>query len=274
MYLLPSLFTAFNIAAGYFAITQSLLGSTLEPHHFDYAALAIGFAIAFDGLDGRIARMTNTTSEFGKELDSLADVITFGVAPSILAFSWGFRMLPASMDPMLREKLVQLGGFVCFIFLICGASRLARFNISHDPVPKNPGRPDRKYFVGMPIPAAAGVIASVVHGFQGHPFNAWTGALWMLLVGCLGFLMVSTWRFWSGKEINLSNRHPFQLMVLIGSAIALLVYFSRVILLLMALVYMFSGVLARAAYSRRRHRKYEQSASLASHVHSTSHTSE
>lgn len=274
MYLLPSLFTAFNIAAGYFAITQSLLGSTLEPHHFDYAALAIGFAFAFDGLDGRIARMTNTTSDFGKELDSLADVITFGVAPSILAFSWGFRMLPASMDPMLREKLVQLGGFVCFIFLICGASRLARFNISHDPVPKNPGRPDRKYFVGMPIPAAAGVIASVVHGFQGHPFNTWTAALWMLLVGFLGFLMVSTWRFWSGKEINLSNRHPFQLMVLIGSIIALLVYFSRVTLLLMALAYMFSGVLARAAYSRRRLRKKEQTGSLASHVHSAGHTTE
>ncbi len=175
MYLLPSLFTAGNIAAGYFAITQSLQGSILEPHHFDYAALAIGFAIPFDSLDGRIARMTNTTSEFGKELDSLADVITFGVAPSILAFSWGFRMLPTGMDPLLREKLIQLGGFVCFLFLICGASRLARFNISHDPVPKNPGRPDRKYFVGMPIPAAAGVIAAVVHGFQGHPFQYMDG---------------------------------------------------------------------------------------------------
>jgi CDP-diacylglycerol---serine O-phosphatidyltransferase len=126
----------------------------------------------------------------------------------------------------------------------------------------------------MPIPAAAGVIASVVHGFQGHPFNAWTAALWMLLVGFLGFLMVSTWRFWSGKEINLANRHPFQLMVLIGSAIALLVYFSRVTLLLMALAYMFSGVLARAAYSRRRHRKQEQTASLAPHLHSTSHPTE
>lgn len=274
MYLLPSLFTALNIAAGYFAITQSLQGSTLEPHHFDYAAIAIGFAFAFDGLDGRIARMTNTSSAFGKELDSLADVITFGVAPSILAFSWGFRMLPVTMDPMLREKLIQLGGFVCFLFLICGASRLARFNISHDPVPKNPGRPDRKYFVGMPIPAAAGVIVAVVHGFQGHPFNAWTAILWMLLVGLLGFLMVSTWRFWSGKEINLANRHPFQLVVLIGLAIALLVYFSRVTLLLMALAYMFSGILARAAYSRRRHRKHEQSASLVPPVHSPGQTTE
>ncbi|HTV04019.1 MAG TPA: CDP-diacylglycerol--serine O-phosphatidyltransferase [Acidobacteriaceae bacterium] len=263
MYILPSLFTAANIAAGYFAITQSLQGSILEPYHFDYAALAIGFAIPFDALDGRIARMTNTTSEFGKELDSLADVITFGVAPSILAFSWGFRMLPVGMDPLLRQKLVQLGGFVCFLFLICGASRLARFNISSDLVPKNPGRPDRKYFVGMPIPAAAGVIAAVVHGFGGqpfggHPFNTWTAILWMLLVGCLGFLMVSTWRFWSGKEINLANRHPFQWIVLMGLVIYLLVFFSREVLLLMALAYMFSGVLARAAYSRRRHRRSEQ----------------
>jgi CDP-diacylglycerol---serine O-phosphatidyltransferase len=278
MYLLPSLFTACNIAAGYFAITQSLQGSVLEPHHFDYAALAIGFAFAFDGLDGRIARMTNTTSEFGKELDSLADVITFGVAPSILAFSWGFRMLPTGMDPMLREKLIQMGGFVCFLFLLCGASRLARFNISHDPVPKNPGRPDRKYFVGMPIPAAAGVIAAVVHGFQGHPFNAWTATLWLALVGSVGFLMVSTWRFWSGKEINLANRHPFQWIVLIGLVIYVLVFFSRVVLLLMALAYLFSGVLARAAYSRRRLRRRGQSA-LVPPVHdqpghTTGHTTE
>src|ERR1700755_495572 len=135
MYILPSLFTALNIAAGYFAIMQSLQGSVREPHHFDWAALAIALAIPFDALDGRIARMTNTTSEFGKELDSLADVITFGVAPSILAFTWGFRMLPEAMEPVLRQKLIQLGAFVCFLFLLCGASRLARFNISHDPVP-------------------------------------------------------------------------------------------------------------------------------------------
>jgi CDP-diacylglycerol---serine O-phosphatidyltransferase len=264
MYILPSLFTAGNIAAGYYAITQSLQGSILEPHHFDYAALAIGFAIPFDALDGRIARMTNTTSDFGKELDSLADVITFGVAPSILAFSWGFRMLPATMDSGLREKLIQLGAFVCFVFLLCGASRLARFNISNDPTPKNPGRPGRKYFVGMPIPAAAGIIAAVVHGFQGHPFNAWMAGIWMALVGFIGFLMVSTWRFWSGKEINFSRRHPFQLIILIGLVIYLLVFFSRVVLLLLALTYMFSGIAARLAYSRQRHRKSTHGEPLAS----------
>lgn len=256
MYILPSVFTAINIAAGYFAITQSLEGSVLEPHHFDYAALAIGFAIPFDSLDGRIARMTNTTSDFGKELDSLADVITFGVAPSILAFAWGVRMLPLTMDPMLRQRLVQLGALVCFIFLLCGACRLARFNISNDPLPKNPGRPGRKYFVGMPIPAGAGLVAAVVHFFGGVPvFNWWLAVLWMVLVGVVGFLMVSTWRFWSGKEINLSSRHPFQWMVLIGLIFYVLVFFSREALFVLAFVYMFSGIGARAAYSWQRRRK-------------------
>jgi CDP-diacylglycerol---serine O-phosphatidyltransferase len=256
MYILPSLFTAGNIAAGYFAITQSLQGSAQEPHHFDYAAIAIGLAIPFDALDGRIARMTNTTSEFGKELDSLADVITFGVAPSILAFTWGFRMLPMTGDLEFRQKLIQFGAFICFLFLLCGASRLARFNISINPVPKNPGRPGRKYFVGMPIPAAAGVIAAIVHFFKGIPISiAWVAGIWLVLVGLIGFLMVSTWRFWSGKEINLSNRHPFQWIVLIGLVLYTFVFFSQYVLILMALMYMFSGILARVAYSWRRGRR-------------------
>ncbi len=256
MYILPSLFTSGNIAAGYYAITQSLQGSVMEPRHFNYAALAIGFAIPFDALDGRIARMTKTTSEFGKELDSLADVITFGVAPSVLAFTWGFHTLPAAMDPGLRQKVVQFGAFVCFLFLLCGASRLARFNISINPEPKNPGREGRKYFVGMPIPAAAGVIAAVVHYFLGNPIpNWWVALIWMALVGLIGFLMVSTWRFWSGKEINLANRHPFQLIVLLGLVIYAMVFFSQYVLILFAFIYMFSGIFARAAYSWQRRRR-------------------
>ena len=260
MFLLPSMFTAVNIAAGFFAITQSLEGTALEPHHFDYAAVAIGLAIPFDALDGRIARLTNTESEFGRELDSLADVITFGVAPSILAFAWGFRSLPTNLNADYRIKLVQFGAFVCFLFLLCGASRLARFNISVNPVPKNPGRPGRKYFVGMPIPAAAGIVAAVVHGFIGLPiFTWWLSIIWGLLVAFLGFLMVSTWRFWSGKEINLTGRQPFRWIVLLGLSIYLLVFFSREVLLVLAFVYMFSGVLARLAYSwRRRHKPAAQ----------------
>ena len=115
MYLLPSLFTAGNIGAGYFAIVQTIAAiSGNAQMHLDWAAIAILFAIPFDALDGRIARMTNTCSDFGKELDSLADVITFGVAPSLLAFVWGFHFLPDSINPQLRQHLVQAGGFFCF----------------------------------------------------------------------------------------------------------------------------------------------------------------
>ena len=257
MYIIPSLFTSGNIAAGYFAITQSLQGSVQEPRHFNYAALAIGFAIPFDALDGRIARMTKTTSDFGKELDSLADVITFGVAPSLLAFTWGFQSLPMAMDPVRRQHVVQWGAFVCFLFLLCGAGRLARFNIGANPLPKNPGRPGRKYFVGMPIPAAAGVIAAVVHFFSGTPVPNWRVAImWMTLVFIVGLLMVSTWRFWSGKEIDLAARHPFQRIVVVGLAIYATVVFSQIVLFLIAFCYMFSGIFARAAYSwQRRHRR-------------------
>ena len=261
MYLLPSLFTVGNIGAGYFAIMQTFAaigGNGDAQARLNWAALAILFAIPFDALDGRIARMTNTTSEFGKELDSLADVITFGVAPSLLAYVWGFHFLPTSVNADLRQDLLHLGGFVCFLFLIGGASRLARFNISHNPVPRNPGRPDRKYFVGMPIPAAAGLLAASVHFFTGIPNQAWwVSIIWLLLVGTCGFLMVSTWRFWSGKEINLSRRHPFQILPFIAIAAFLLVRFSQFTIFACALVYMFSGIWARAAYSwsrRRRHR--------------------
>ena len=261
MYLLPSLFTAGNIAAGYFSITETIKaigGSGNSAWHMDLAAIAILFAIPLDSLDGRIARMTNTTSEFGKELDSLADAITFGVAPSLLALIWGFHFLPDSINPHLLQHLLQAGAFICFLFLIGGVSRLARFNISHDAQPRNPGRPDRKYFVGMPIPAAAGLLAATVHFFDGIPVQAWwVGLIWLGVVGLSGFLMVSTWRFWSGKEINLSRAHPFQLLLVIAVAAYIMIRFSDVVLFLMALVYMFSGIWARAAYSwsRRRRRR-------------------
>src|SRR5690348_6609343 len=193
MYILPSLFTAANISAGYFALTQTVLGSPAEPWHFDNAAMAIGVAVVADGLDGRIARMTNTTSDFGREFDSLADVITFGVAPALLAWMWGFGLLPDRGFPAVHDKMVQLGLIATFIFLVAGASRLARFNIQVNPQPSNPGRPGRKYFVGLPIPAGAGVIAAVVHFTDGTPIAAWwLGPLWVAYVFAAAFLMVST----------------------------------------------------------------------------------
>jgi CDP-diacylglycerol---serine O-phosphatidyltransferase len=259
MYLLPSLFTAGSMGAGYFSISQTIDAISHDTQmHLDWAAIAILFAIPFDALDGRIARMTNTTSEFGKELDSLTDAITFGVAPSLLAFVWGFHFLSDSINPQLHLHLMQAGIFVCFLFLLCGASRLARFNISHDAQPRNPGRPGRKYFVGMPIPAAAGLLASSVHLCYGIPNQYWwVAAPWLVLVGLTGFLMVSTWRFWSAKEINFSRRHPFQLLMLLAVVAYIALRYSNVVMFLAALAYMFSGIWARAAYgwSRRRRRR-------------------
>ena len=255
MYVLPSLFTAGNMAAGYYAITQSVQGSAADTSYFDRAALALGIAVLFDGLDGIIARMTNTTSDFGKELDSLADVITFGVAPSLLAYIWGFRMLPEMAHPQMREQIVHIGIFVCFIFLVCGASRLARFNISINPQPRNPGRPGKKYFVGMPIPAGAGVIAAVVHFQSGEPVKSWYTALtWLAMVTAVGYLMVSTWRFYSFKDIDFRSRHPFRLIILFGALFAGVWFFSKPVLFGVALLYTFSGVFWRLQWIfRRRH---------------------
>jgi CDP-diacylglycerol---serine O-phosphatidyltransferase len=259
MFLLPSLFTCGNIAAGFFSITETISSISGDAHtHLDWAAIAILFAIPFDTLDGRIARMTNTTSEFGKELDSLADAITFGMAPALLALIWGFHFLPDSINPHLLEHLRQAGAFICFLFLIGGVSRLARFNISHDAQPTNPGRPGRKYFVGMPIPAAAGFLASTVHLCYGYPVLSWWIALpWLVLVGLSGFLMVSTWRFWSGKEINFSRSHPFQLLFLLAIVFYVMIRYSNVVFFGIGLTYMFSGIFARAAYggSRRRRKR-------------------
>jgi len=204
-------------------------------------------------LDGRLARMTQTTSDFGRELDSLADVISFGVAPALLAWVWGFRMLPISAYPDLRFHLVSLGFVVSFIFVITGAARLARFNIQVNPQPSNPGRPGRKYFVGMPIPAGAGVIAAVVHFAKGDPlFTWWLSLIWLLLLLAAGFLMVSRWRFYSFKDIDLRSRHPFTVIVLVGALIAAIALFSRYALFAIALTYMLSGVLVRLFYVLRR----------------------
>ena len=254
MYILPSLFTTANMALGFYAILQVIQGNAADYWHFDNAAKAIGIAVAADGLDGRIARMTHTESDFGRELDSLADVITFGVAPALLAWLWGFRLLPdvSTVDP--HSKLVQLGVIACFLFLMAGASRLARFNIQVNPQPSNPGRPGKKYFVGMPIPAGAGVVAAVVHFAGGEPiFEWWMALIWLALVLAAGFLMVSTWRFYNFKDINLRQRQPFRLILIIGALFAGIWFFSRPVLFFIALTYMLSGVFWRLQFIFRRH---------------------
>jgi CDP-diacylglycerol--serine O-phosphatidyltransferase len=258
MYILPSVFTAANIGAGYFAIAQTIQGAIPvdgkpEYGHFDVAAIAIGFAILADGLDGFVARLTGTTSDFGREFDSLADVITFGVAPAVLAWMWGVRMLPDFGNHDLHMRFVQLGVIATFIFLVAGASRLARFNIQLNPQPTNPGRPGRKYFVGMPIPAGAAVIASTVHLFSGRPISIWWVApAWFGVLIFVGMLMVSKWRFYSAKGLNLRNRHPFQILILLCGVVALVYYFSHYVLFAVAIVYMLSGILMRLSWTFRR----------------------
>jgi CDP-diacylglycerol---serine O-phosphatidyltransferase len=268
MYILPSIFTAANVLLGYYAILQVVHGAiqyavanaTQSPvqqaWHFDNAAKAIGFAVLFDGLDGRIARMTNTTSDFGRELDSLADVITFGIAPALLAWAWGFQQISTEISsPDMATLLPRLGAVGSFLFLIAGASRLARFNISSNPQPSNPGRPGRKYFVGMPIPAGAGVIAAAVHFQHGEPLPWWgTSLTWLVVIVLTAYLMVSTWRFYSFKDINLRARQPFRLIVIFGLLLSGILLFSGPVLLFIAMTYMFSGIFWRLHWIFRRRR--------------------
>jgi CDP-diacylglycerol--serine O-phosphatidyltransferase len=253
MYILPSLFTTANMALGFYAICEVIHATTNDFWHLDNAAKAIGFAVLFDGLDGRIARMTGTTSDFGRELDSLADVITFGVAPAMLAWTWGFYLMPPVLLTEWHIKLTQLGAIASFLFLIAGASRLARFNITTNAQPSNPGRPGKKYFVGMPIPAGAGVIAAVVHFESGEPIQSWYTALtWLAMVATVGYLMVSTWRFYSFKDIDFRSRHPFRLIVLIGLLFYGIWLFSGPVLFAIAILYMASGVIWRLQWIFRR----------------------
>ena len=165
---LPTLFTVGTLFCGYYTLVQTIKAVALLPHRadeaaalFDYAAIAIGIAMLTDGLDGRIARLTNSTSKFGGELDSLADCITFGAGPALLAFAWGMRgAIPAGASP-LAELLPPLGYFCTFLYLTCAAARLARFNVQTDPQPKNPGPSHRRYFVGIPSPPSAGLLGAV-----------------------------------------------------------------------------------------------------------------
>ena len=253
LYLLPSMFTAGNMALGFYAIAQAIQGTASDPWHFDQAAKAIGIAIVFDFFDGGVARLTNTASDFGRELDSLADVITFGVAPAVLAWMWGFRMLPMDGNLEWRTHVIKIGAVITFAFMLSGASRLARFNIAVNPQPSNPGRPGRKYFVGMPIPAGAGAIAAMVHLVQGNPLQVWWLSIgWAVYLSVVAFLMVSTWRFFSLKGINFRQPQNFRWLIVIGVVIGLIWLASEYVLFGLALVYILSGVIARLSFVFRR----------------------
>ena len=274
VYVIPSLLTTGNIFCGFYSVMESLAGSralanafdplgSLLPtfdsalaaalDHFDRAAITIGFAALFDLLDGRVARMTNTTSEFGLELDSIADVVSFGIAPAVLAFAWGYG--PVS-------DLHNVGWAASFLFLICGALRLARFNVqARRPAStlaiKNP-KADRKAFVGMPIPIAATMIAALVHfsptplRFTGDwrirslsiPSQAYSMAL-VILVVCLAFLMISTIRYASFKNVGAGNRNPRVLIIALALVVVLIWFYSRWSLLIISTIYASHGVVGK-----------------------------
>ena len=139
-YALPTLFTSGNVFLGFYALIEifqgamAMYGSSGAQHHFATAAISIGAAVFLDGLDGRIARMTNTCSEFGREMDSLADCITFCLAPGILAYVWGVRFVDTAGDPRLHDQLNRAGYFLAFLYVLCGSARLARFNIQENQI--------------------------------------------------------------------------------------------------------------------------------------------
>jgi CDP-diacylglycerol---serine O-phosphatidyltransferase len=232
VYLLPSVCTVANILCGYYAILATLDGRTSD---FDNAACAIGFAYVFDSLDGRIARTMGTESEFGKEFDSLADIVSFGIAPAFLAYAWGIRAAAAANAPEAFH-LIQLGWLIGFFYVVCCAWRLARFNIQG----MAPG--DNRFFVGMPTPAAAGLIAAVVHYVQTPIADARLSLLWLLMILALGVLMSGTLRYFTPKNIQWSRRQPSVAVVLLGLLIGAIIFFSRITLLLIASAYAIHGV--------------------------------
>jgi CDP-diacylglycerol--serine O-phosphatidyltransferase len=282
VYVIPSLLTTGNIFCGFYSMMESLramrwlgvreligpldgITATINPpdailmatEHFDRAAITIGFAALFDLLDGRVARMTNTTSEFGIELDSIADVVSFGLAPAVLAFAWGYGQVP---------DLRNIGWAASFLFLICGALRLARFNVQarqHNPnlPPKNP-KVDKKAFVGLPIPFGAAMIASLAHfsptpvayitdkqfSFAGQTITISSQVFatgLAVLVILLAFLMVSTLRYSSFKNVGVGNRNP-RIIVLAIALVVLAIWFqSRWALLIISTIYVAHGIIGK-----------------------------
>lgn len=251
IYIVPSAFTIGNILCGFYAVINSAKAYQLmdqsgqidqATHLFDNAARAIGIAFLLDGLDGRIARMTKATSDFGVELDSIADVLTFGIAPAVMAYTWGYGSTPG---------LERIAWGVSFFFLICGALRLARFNVmARAPRFSDPGKSpklDKKYFVGLPIPAAATMLTAVIH-FIPRPLPTFKPEQlelysWFLIVGmsALAVLMVSTFRYTSFKNIGPKSNKPFITLPLLSLLVAGIWFYSQWVLLILTTVYVTHG---------------------------------
>lgn len=192
VYILPNLITTAGLFAGVYSILASFRGD------FVMAAVTVMMANVFDALDGRIARVTNTTSQFGIEYDSLADLVAFGVAPGVLVFRWGL------------EPWGTWGWLAASLYVTCGALRLARFNVQFD-------NAEKRHFIGLPIPGAAEVIASTVllHQYLGGQALTERSVVTLVLVYALAGLMVSNVRYWSFKEIHFHRRQPFWVLMAI-----------------------------------------------------------
>ncbi|MEP6945223.1 MAG: CDP-alcohol phosphatidyltransferase family protein [Acidobacteriota bacterium] len=266
LYAIPTLFTAGNVAMGFLAVLWSVRGfhaAMIDPAsaavYFDQAAIAMGLAILFDTMDGRVARATRTTTEIGVQFDSLADVLTFGIAPTALMFCW-------AVAPTFAEGSVpyNVGVMLLFVYLMCGAFRLARFNLQAmrpHVLEEGAGKTDKKNFVGLPIPPAAGLLASIVH-YSPAPLNIYAAAgrshyyaiLIYALVVLLGVLMVSKIRYSSFKSAG-AVRINFLVLVLIAAFGMMMWFYSQYALLAISVVYVSHGIIGwmyRSVGGRRR----------------------
>ena len=217
IYILPNLFTTGNLFCGFWAIIS------VFQERFFYAAIAILLAAVFDVLDGKVARLSGATSKFGIQYDSLADLVSFGIAPALLAFSWALR------------EYGKFGWLAAFLFVVCGALRLARFNVQTS-------SGEVKYFKGLPIPAAASMIALTILLYLRLIETGWVKDIVILvMIYVLAFLMVSTIRYLSFKELNLAKRKPFSIFIFVVLTMIVIVMEPTIVLFGFVLFYIFSG---------------------------------
>jgi CDP-diacylglycerol---serine O-phosphatidyltransferase len=225
VYLLPNLFTTGALFSGFYAIVSGMDGNA------SHAAVAIFIAMLLDGMDGRVARMTNTQSAFGEQYDSLADMVSFGVAPALVMFSW------------VLHDLGRWGWAAAFIYTACAALRLARFNTQIGVV-------DKKYFIGLASPMAAAIIAAVVLALSNYqPESLWAKSGLAVITVLSGLLMVSNFRYTSFKSVDFRGRVPFGVMLLIVMVFAMLIVFREEGLLVISAVY---GLSAPAIWMLRK----------------------
>lgn len=225
IYILPNLFTTASLFTGFMAIIWAAEGS-VDPERFEWSAMAILFSALMDGLDGKVARLTGTSSEFGVQYDSLADLVAFGVAPGFLVYSW------------MINAFGRTGAAMAFLFATCGALRLARFNVTAA------GGASKKFFIGLPIPAAGCCLATLVFFVPFLPdfLQPVVPGFTLLLTATLGILMVSRVRYYSFKEYGFLKTHRYRSMVTAILLFSLIVAAPKLWGFLLFFVYLIVGI--------------------------------